>query len=127
MEDTELKKLVDKGRALKDKQDSIEAELGKIKKTLREEAKSRKVGFFLGDKHFARVSPKSSTECDPKKLQRTLVELGRPDEFFECVKVLVTDAKGKLGESVFASISTTESESYKTVSFLKSIPKKYLE
>ena len=123
----ELKQLVDKGRGIKDKMDSLEAELNKIKKTLREEAKSKKVGFFVGEKHFCRVGPMSSTECEAGTLYDTFMELGRAAEFWECIKVLVTDAKAALGETVFNSISTTQSEPYKKVSFLAKIPKKYIE
>lgn len=127
MTDDELKKLADRGRVLKDKQDQIDVELNKIKEVFREEAKARKVGHFLGYKHFVRVSPQTSTDCDPGELFTTFKELDRPDEFWECIKVLVTDAKAKLGETLFNSISTTKSEAYKKVSFVKSIPKKYLE
>lgn len=123
----ELKKLADRGRAIKDKQDVLDVELDKIKVIFREEAKSRKVGYFVGYKHFVRVSPQSGTTCESKELHNTLVEVGRGGEFYECVKVLITDAKAKLGETLFNSISTTKSEAYKKVSFLKAIPKKYLE
>lgn len=125
--DAELRKLVDRGRVLKDKQDAIEVELDKIKAVFREEAKARKVGYFLGSKHFVRVSPKSATEVDSEVLYDTLSELDRQDEFWECIKVLVGEAQSKLGETLFNSISSTKSESYKVVSFLKSIPKKYME
>ena len=125
--DEELRKLADRGRVIKDKQEVLDVELEKIKVVFREEAKSRKVGHFLGDKHFVRVSPQSGTDCEPEGLHDALVEVGRGDEFYECVKVLITNAKAKLGETVFNSISTTRSEAYKKVSFLKAIPKKYME
>ena len=125
--DEELKKLADRGRVIKDKQEVLDVELDKIKVDFREEAKSRKVGHFVGYKHFVRVSPQSATECDAEELRSTLVEVGRGHEFYECVKVLITNAKAKLGETVFNSISTTKSEAYKKVSFLKAIPKKYME
>jgi hypothetical protein len=123
----ELRKLADKGRGIKEKQDALDVELEKIKKIFREEAKARKVDHFLGDKNFVRVSPQTSTECDPQDLEQTLDDLDRHVEFYDCIRVLVTEAKAKLGETVFDSISHTKSEAYKKVSFLKSIPKKYLK
>lgn len=127
MTKSELQKLVDRGRVIRERQDGLDVELEKIKKTLRTEAKARKVSYFLGVKHFARVSPQTATVCDPQELEQALVDLERQDEFYECVKVLVTEAKAKLGETVFNSISETKSEAYKKVSFLKAIPKKYME
>jgi hypothetical protein len=123
----ELSKLVDKGRNIKEKIDALELELVGVKKTLSKEAKTRKVGYFLGKKHFARVSPHSITECDPEKLEETLAGMDMADEFYECIKVKVTETKKLMGETVFASISETKSEAYKKVSFLKAIPKKYQE
>lgn len=122
-----LKKLVDRGRELKETIDELEVELDGIKKDLRTEGKARKVGYFLGVKHFARVSPQTATICDPEQLEETFIELERHDEFYDCIKVLVGEAKSKLGETVFESISETKSEAYKKVSFLKAIPKKYME
>ena len=127
MKDVEVRKLVDQGRVLKDKIEALELEQEGVKKRLREEAKSRKVGYFLGNKHFARISPQTFTTCDSEEAYDLFEELNRREEFFECVKMLVTDTKAKLGESVFESISTTKSEAYKKISFLLKPPKKYLE
>ena len=123
----ELRQLADKGRLVKEKIDSLEVELEKIKEVFRKEAKRRKADHFLGDKHFVRVSPQTSTECEAKELEETLDELGRHAEFYDCIRVLVGEAKSRLGETVFNSISTTKSEPFKKVSFLAKIPKKYME
>jgi hypothetical protein len=127
MKDMEVKKLVDQGRVLKDKIDALELEHEGVKKKLREVAKSRKVGYLIGNKHFARISPQTTTTCNSEKAYDLFEDLDRREEFFECTKMLVTDTKAKLGESVFESISITKSESYKKVSFLLKTPKKYLE
>ena len=126
MRDAEVRKLVDRGRAIKEEKDTLDVEFEKIKKVLREEAKARKVGYLLGNDRFCRVSPQTSTECPPQELEQTLDDLGRHDEFYDCIKVLVGESKAKLGETLFESISTTKSEAYKKVSFLAKIPKKYL-
>jgi len=127
MTNAELRKLVDKGRAIKEKQDALDVEFNKIKEIFRVEAKARKVDHFLGDKNFVRVSPQTSTDCNAQELEEVLVDLDRQDEFYDCVKVLVGEAKSRLGETVFNSISVTKSEPYKKVSFLAKIPKKYME
>jgi hypothetical protein len=127
MTNAELRKLVDKGRAIKEKQDALDVEFNKIKEIFRVEAKARKVDHFLGDKNFVRVSPQTSTDCSAQELEEVLVDLDRRDEFYDCVKVLVGEAKSRLGETVFNSISVTKSEPYKKVSFLAKIPKKYME
>jgi hypothetical protein len=105
----------------------MEVELEKIKQVFRNEAKIRKVDHFLGDKHFVRVSPQTSTECSAQELEGILHDLGRQNEFYDCIRVLVGEAKSRLGETVFNSISETKSEPFKKVSFLAKIPKKYME
>ena len=127
MTNAELRKLVDKGRKLKEQADAIEVESKKVKTILKKEAKTRKVDYFLGDNNFCRVSPQTSTECDPQELEGTLVDLERQDEFYGCIKVKVTEARAALGETLFNSISETKSEAYQKVSFLAKPPKKYLE
>jgi hypothetical protein len=47
--------------------------------------------------------------------------------FFQAVKVLVGVAKKDLGETMFNTISKTETFPYRTVSFKENIPKKYLK
>jgi len=126
MEDAEVRKLVDRGRVIKEKMDTLDTEQSKIKEKLRAEAKERKVGHFLGDKHFTRISPQTSTECEPKEAYQAFDDLGMEEQFWECCKMLITDTKAKLGESLFGSISFTKSEAYKKVSFLAKAPKKYL-
>ena len=126
MRDAEVRKLVDRGRAIKEEKDTLDVEFEKIKKVLREEAKARKVGYLLGNDRFCRVSPQTSTECETGVLYDTFNEIGRAHEFWECVKVLVGESKAKLGETLFESISTTKSEAYRKVAFLAKIPKKYL-
>ena len=81
----ELRKLVDQGRGLKEKIDSFEVELGKIKKVLSQEAKTRKIYYLLGNKHFCRVSPMTGTECEPTDLYDTFRELKRGVEVVEWV------------------------------------------
>lgn len=127
MTNEELRKLVDKGRQLKEQADTIELELKKVKTVIQKEAKTRKVGYFLGDNHFCRVSPQTFTDCDPEQFHETMMELDRLEEYYDCIKVKVTEARDALGVTVFDSISTTKSEPYKKVSFLLKAPKKYLE
>jgi hypothetical protein len=127
MTNEELRKLVDQGRGYKEEMDSIEVKQSKIKAILSKEAKVRKVDFFLGNKHFCRVSPMTGTLCEPTDLHDTFVELEREDEFYDCVKVKITESKAALGETVFGSISEIKSEAYKKVSFLLKPPKKYLK
>jgi hypothetical protein len=127
MRDEEIRKLVDKGRKLKEKLDNMESELEKIKKTLRNEAKLKKADHFLGESHFARVGPHTVNQCDPHELEAMFTDLDRHAEFYDCIKVQIGEAKTRLGETVLGSIMTSESTPYKKVSFLKAIPKKYLE
>ena len=127
MTNAELRKLVDKGRKLKEQADEIELESKKVKAILKKEAKSRKVDYFLGDKNFCRVSPQTYTDCDPEQFHETMMELDRLEEYYDCIKVKVTEARNALGVTVFDSISTTKSEAYQKVSFLAKPPKKYLE
>jgi hypothetical protein len=126
MTNEEIKKLVDQGRKYKEDMDSIEVKLDKIKATLKAEAKSRKADHFLGVKNFCRVGPLTTTVCNPEQALALFEETQRRDEFFECCKMLVGEVKSKLGETLLASISTTDSIPYKKVSFLAKPPKKYL-
>jgi hypothetical protein len=127
MTNAELRKLVDKGRKLKEQADSIDTELKKVKEVFRKEAKSRKIDHFLGDLNFCKVSPQTVTNCDPEQFHETMMELDRLDEYYDCIKVKITEAKAALGETVFNSISSSESIPYQKVSFLAKAPKKYLE
>lgn len=125
MTDVEIAGLVDKGRKLKESIDDLEIQLDKIKAVLRGQAKTIKTDHFLGKKHFCRVSPQTATICSAKDYFNLMDEQGRRDEFFDSTKVLIGEAKKLIGDTVFESISLTESEAYKKVSFLKAIPKKY--
>lgn len=127
MQNMKLRKLVDEGRSIKDKIDALEARQEEIKKVLREEAKKRKIDFFLGEEHFARISPQTTTFCDSKEFYDMMVDLGREAEFFEGVNVQIGKAKAALGETVFMEIADVESIPYKKVSFLLKPPKKYVE
>ena len=123
MRKEEIATLVDKGRKLKEKIDSLELDLEKVKKTLREQAKTKKVDFFLGEKHFARVSPQTFNEVDPEDLYETMKKAGMEKEYFDCVKILIGKAKAAIGETTLDTITTSDVVPYKKVSFLKNIPK----
>jgi len=125
--DKEVKKLVDLGYSLDSKVKSLETKLKGVKAQLREAAEARKDGVLLGVKHFCLVGPQTTTACDPRNLYDTLKELGREDEFWDLVSVLITDTRSALGEVVFGDISATSTENYKKVSFKEKAPKKYIE
>jgi hypothetical protein len=125
--DVKIKKAVDRGREIKEEIDALEAEQDKIKEFLRSEAKARKIGYFLGFERFARVSPHTETSCDPREVENIFTDLDRHEEFYDCIKVQVGEAKKRLGDTVFESVSQRKSIPYKTVSFLANIPKKYVE
>jgi len=124
MSDAEL---VDRGFQLKVKFDLLESQLDEAKAEARERAKKQKSDHFFGVKHFLTISAGSSTTCESKELYDTYKDLGREDAFFDAVKPLVGQAKKDLGETVFNSISTTETFPYRTVSFKENVPKKYLK
>ena len=123
----ELSKLVDEAGKIKDTIDELEEKLKKIKSTFCKEAKARKRNHFLGKKRFVRVDPLTITSCPPKELEQTFAEMGRREEYYDCVKVKVTEAKAALGETIFGDISSSDSIPYKKVVILKTIPKKYKE
>lgn len=123
----EIAKLVDEGRSIKDKVDALNARQDEIKEILRKEAKSRKADHFLGNKHFTRISPDTTTSCESLEFYNLMCDLGRESEAWEALKVLISAAKSLVGDTVFEGISSVESIPYKKVSFLASIPKKYLK
>jgi hypothetical protein len=122
-----IAELVDKGYKLKEQMDALEVHLDACKVELRTRAKKNKKDFFIGNKHFATVSPKSSTECDPYDLYTAYGDLGREEDFFKAVKVLITNAKKDLGATVFGEISNVHTTPYNNVSFKENVPKKYLK
>lgn len=127
MNQEEIAKLVDEGRSIKDKVDALNARQDEIKDILRKEAKSRKTDHFLGNKHFTRISPDTTTDCDPVEFYNLMCDLDREAEAWGALKVLISNAKALVGETVFADISHVESIPYKKVSFLANIPKKYIK
>ena len=124
MSDAEL---VDFGYQAKVKSDAAEEVLDAAKAEARERAKKQKVDHFFGEKHFVNVAPSSSTSCEPKELHETYYEMERGDDFYEVVKVLPGKAKTDLGETLFNSVSETNTYPYNTVSFKENVPKKYLK
>ena len=127
MTSKEIKDLVDKGRQLKELIDSKEVELDKIKKKLKAEAKTKKADHFLGNKHFARISPQTATIIDTEEAYQVFCDMDMESTFWECCKMLVTDTKAAIGETQLASVSETKSVPYQKISFLMKPPKKYLE
>ena len=117
--------LVDHGYTLKVKFDTLETQLAAVKVEVRERAKKQKADHFFGKKNFVTVSPGSSTSCDPKELYESYKDLGRVNDFFDHVKVQVGPVKKDLGETLFDSISSTETFPYRTVAFKENVPKKY--
>ena len=119
--------LVDLGFQLKSKYDLMEVRLDAVKAEVKERAKRAKQDHLYGGSHFVNVSPGSSTSCDPKELYDAYDDLGNELGFFSAVKVLVGQAKKDLGETIFGTISKTNTFPYNTVSFKEKVPKKYLK
>ena len=119
--------LVDLGYKTKAKYDAVEKELDAIKAEVRNRAKKAKADHLLGNKHFSKISPSTSTECKPLDCYDAYVDVGRESDFFNNVKVLVGKAKADLGEALFSTISEVTSVPYKNVSFKEKVPKKYQE
>jgi hypothetical protein len=124
MSDAEL---VDHGFKIKQKFDALELQLDEAKAEARERAKKQKLDHFFGSNHFLSVSPGSSTSCEPQELYDAYVDMQNEQGFFSAVKVLVGVAKKDLGETIFDTISKTETFPYRTVSFKENTPKKYLK
>ncbi len=124
MSDAEL---VDFGYQCKVKYDAAEEVLDAAKVEARERAKKQKQDHFFGIKHFLNVSPGSSTSCNAKELHGLYEDMDREEDFYEAVKVLTGKAKKDLGETLFDSISETNTFPYNTVSFKENVPKKYLK
>ena len=97
MTDVEMAKLVDKGRKLKEQIEALEIELDQMKSVIRGQAKLQKSDHFLGNVHFARVSPQTITEVSSKDYFKLMESMGRLDEFFDTTRVLVGDAKKAIG------------------------------
>jgi hypothetical protein len=122
MTKAELRKLVDEGRSIKEKIDALTKRQSEIKKVLLIEAEKNKVDHFFGDKYFARISPMSTTVCEPSVYYTLMEDTGRLDEFFDSISVLVGKARKLIGETAFEEISDTSINPYAKVSFLKKIP-----
>lgn len=119
--------LVDLGWKTKAKLDSMESYFNAIKAEVRNRAKKAKADHLLGEKHFSKISPATSTECKPLDCYDAYVDVGRETDFFNNIKVLVGKAKADLGEALFSTISEVTSTPYKNVTFKEKVPKKYQE
>jgi len=117
--------LVDRGYVLKVKIDTAEEEQDLIKAELKQRAKKEKAGYFLGSKHFSQISPTSSTVVDTEALHKVMKKLGQAKEFWNLVTAKVKDARDMLGETVFDTISKSDSFPYSKISFKEKVPKKY--
>lgn len=114
-----LADLVDRGFELKTKLKPMNDEMDDIKSRLKSHGKQYKQKKIDGTKAVASFSAQPFPGAVVKEVYDTFVELDREDEFFDCVKVNLTELKASLGETMSEELITIKRDPYGRVNFRK--------
>ena len=105
---------------------SLDLEIKQKKKLLdSQKADIKEYAKSVGEKElhgeFGKVefSDEAKGYINPKELYKLMVDLGMEEDFFNLVKVNLTDAKSKLGETILSEVLETNYTKFAKMKFKK--------
>jgi len=107
VKEIDFQALIDRGGELDKERKKLEAELKKIKETLKKEMEKQGITDFEGSKWKYVIVPMKETIIDPKRLYQLLKKTARIIEFWNLIKVEITKTKGFLSAEDYEEIAYT--------------------
>lgn len=113
----EIKQMVDEGAQLVAAIKEADAKLKLIKSQLKAHAMKEGIKSVPGIEHVLIISPSPSSSVDPAELRKLMMKLKMGDQFFDCVKVGLTETRKIVPAHELAKIETKTVDDYGKMTF----------